>query len=124
MARSPKGLFKLAVADADGFEERTRQLQKSWREQLGSVRANSATDVLLRRLPGAPVLTVSSAAGLMGRSFTAATVTGRASSPLEDLAYMPVEEVRAWPVGALSWYRANAPTATALARRAVARTFE
>jgi len=61
-----------AVADAASFEERTRQLQSSWREQLGSVRANSATDVLLRRLPGAPILTVSSAAGLIGRSFTAA----------------------------------------------------
>jgi Fic family protein len=61
-----------AVADAASFEERTRQLQESWRTQLGSVRANSATDVLLRRLPGAPILTVTSAARLIGRSFTAA----------------------------------------------------
>ena len=60
-----------AVRDAVGFEERTRQLQQSWRAQLGSVRANSATDVLLRHLPGAPILTVSSAAGLIGRSFPA-----------------------------------------------------
>jgi Fic family protein len=62
-----------AVADADSFEERTQQLQKSWREQLGSVRSNSATEVLLRRLPGAPILTISSAAGIIGRSFTAAS---------------------------------------------------
>ena len=62
-----------AVADAANFEERARQLERSWREQLGSVRANSATDVLLRKLPGAPILTVSSSAGLIGRSFTAAS---------------------------------------------------
>jgi hypothetical protein len=31
-------------------------------------------------------------------------VTERASSGLEDLAEMPVEEVSAWPVGALSGY--------------------
>ncbi len=63
---------KRAVADAASFEGRTRQLQQSWRAQLGSVRANSATDVLLRRLPGAPIVTVSSAAALISRSFTAA----------------------------------------------------
>jgi Fic family protein len=61
-----------AVADAASFEERTRQLRQSWRSQLGPVRANSGTDVLLRRLPGAPILTVSSSARLIGRSFTAA----------------------------------------------------
>jgi Fic family protein len=61
-----------AVVDAESFEERTRQLQRSWREQLGSVRASSATDVLLRRLPGAPILTVASAARLTSRSFPAA----------------------------------------------------
>jgi len=61
-----------AVADAASFEERAQQLQESWRERLGSVRANSATDVLLRRLPGAPIVTVTSAAGLIDRSFTAA----------------------------------------------------
>jgi Fic family protein len=61
-----------AVRDAASFEERTWQLQQSWRTQLGSVRANSATDVLLRRLPGAPIVTVSSAAELISRSFPAA----------------------------------------------------
>jgi Fic family protein len=61
-----------AVRDAASFEERTRQLQEAWRAQLGAVRANSAADVLLRRLPGAPILTVASAAGLIGRSFKAA----------------------------------------------------
>ena len=61
-----------AVQDAESFEARTRQLQDSWRARLGSVRANSATDLLLLRLPGAAIVTVSSAAQLTGRSFTAA----------------------------------------------------
>jgi Fic family protein len=60
-----------AVSDAKSFEERIRELQQAWQSSLGSVRANSATDVLLRRLPGAPIVTVRSAAGLIGRSFVA-----------------------------------------------------
>jgi DNA-binding Lrp family transcriptional regulator len=39
--------------------------------RLGQVRAGSSTDLLLRALPGAPVLTVASAAELIGRSFPA-----------------------------------------------------
>ncbi len=61
-----------AVADAASFEERSRLLQESWRARLGAVRANSAADVLLRVLPGAPIVTVTSAAGLLDRSFKAA----------------------------------------------------
>jgi Fic family protein len=61
-----------AVADAVTFEERTRALQDSWRARLGPVRARSAADALLRMLPGAPIMTVSSAARLTGRSFKAA----------------------------------------------------
>ena len=60
-----------AVADAASFEERTRQLQESWRARLGPIRANSTADVLLRTLPGVPIVTVTSAAGLLGRSFKA-----------------------------------------------------
>jgi len=66
------GLFaaaaKRAVADADAFEEEMDRLDKAWRQRLGRVRANSATDLLLRALPGAPLLTVRSAAALVGRS--------------------------------------------------------
>jgi Fic family protein len=60
-----------AVADAASFEDRTRLLQDSWRAALGPVRATSSTDLLLRALPGVPVVTVSSAARLLGRSFKA-----------------------------------------------------
>jgi len=66
------GLFaaatKRAVADADAFEERIQLLEVTWRERLGRVRADSTADLLLRRLPGTPILTVHSAAEQIGRS--------------------------------------------------------
>jgi Fic family protein len=61
-----------AVADASDFEKRSQLLQEEWREKLGRVRTNSATDLLLRSLPGAPLITVKSAALLIGRTFPAA----------------------------------------------------
>jgi Fic family protein len=61
-----------AVADATNFEERAQLLQSEWRARLGSVRANSAADRLLRTLPGAPIVTVNSAAALIGRTFKSA----------------------------------------------------
>jgi Fic family protein len=64
--------WQRAVADAASFEERTRLLQDGWRARLGRVRSNSATEVLLQVLPGVPILTVTAAAGLTGRSFNAA----------------------------------------------------
>jgi Fic family protein len=70
------GLFaaacKRAVEDATEFEERLRELQYEWRRRLGTVRARSALDLLIRALPGAPIVTVNSAADLTGRSFQAA----------------------------------------------------
>jgi Fic family protein len=62
---------KRAVDDASSFEARAQALQHDWRRALGAVRADSATDRLLRALPGAPLITVNSAAALVGRSFTA-----------------------------------------------------
>jgi Fic family protein len=66
------GLFaaaaRRAVVVADVFEERVQLLEQAWRERLGRVRARSAVDLLLRRLPGAPILTVHSASELIGRS--------------------------------------------------------
>ncbi|HTW41107.1 MAG TPA: Fic family protein [Solirubrobacteraceae bacterium] len=58
-----------SVADAATFESRAVALEREWRERLERVRANSATDLLLHRLPGAPVLTAESAATLIGRTF-------------------------------------------------------
>ena len=60
-----------AVDDAVAFEERVGSLQREWRAATGSVRKGSATDLLIGALPGAPVVSVSSAADLIGRSFQA-----------------------------------------------------
>lgn len=57
-----------AVADAETYERRVAEVQGAWREALGRVRANSAADILINALPGAPVITVQSAAALIGRS--------------------------------------------------------
>ena len=68
-----------AVSDAAAFETRARHIQGAWRERLSAVRSHSATDLLLRVLPGAPVVTVNSAALLIGRSYPA---TNKAVSQL------------------------------------------
>jgi Fic family protein len=69
------GLFATAmaraVADAETYEQRVAEVQAAWREALGKVRANSAVDILVRVLPGAPVITVQGAAALIGRSVQA-----------------------------------------------------
>jgi len=58
-----------SVDDASAFERRVRQIEEKWRGDLVRVRSGSATDLLLRALPGAPILTVKAAAELIGRSF-------------------------------------------------------
>lgn len=60
-----------AVHDATEFEHKVERIQNQWRTALGRVRAASAVELLVHRLPGAPVLTVTSAAALIGRSFQA-----------------------------------------------------
>lgn len=61
-----------AVDDARSFEKRARAIEAAWRGRLGRVRAGSSVDELLRRLPGAPIVTVKTAAALIGRSTQAA----------------------------------------------------
>lgn len=61
-----------AVADAAGFEARVEQIGDRWRSAVGRVRRGSAVEHLLAAIPGAPVLTVGSAATLVGCSFQAA----------------------------------------------------
>lgn len=58
-----------AVDDAISFEEDALTIEEEWRRLVGKVRANSSTDLLLQRLIGAPIVTVNSAAELIGRSF-------------------------------------------------------
>ncbi len=57
-----------SCADAEAYANKIEQLDARWREQLGRVRANSAAELLLDLLPGVPVITVESAARLIGRS--------------------------------------------------------
>jgi len=63
------GACSRAVSDANSFERRVQQIEADWRNRLRRVRAGSATDLLLRSLIGAPVISVNSAAEMIGRSF-------------------------------------------------------
>ena len=65
------GACRRAVSDAEAFERRVAELQDDWRTRLGSVRKNSAIDLLLDAIPGAPIITVQSGATLVGRSVQA-----------------------------------------------------
>jgi Fic family protein len=66
------GLFaaacRRAVGDAESYEERVRGLQAEWYGRLGRVRSGSAAELLVSALPGAPIMTVASAAEMIRRS--------------------------------------------------------
>ena len=62
-----------AVEDASRFEKDVRALQSSWRERVGHTRRDSAVRLLIDALPAVPMLTASTAAALIGRSFQAAS---------------------------------------------------
>ncbi|MGH7777913.1 MAG: Fic family protein [Candidatus Dormibacterales bacterium] len=61
-----------AVDDARLYEGRVRDLQARWQRKLGRIRRGSSADLLMEALPGTPILTVATAATLIGRSFQAA----------------------------------------------------
>ncbi|WP_216853219.1 Fic family protein [Phytoactinopolyspora halotolerans] len=60
-----------ACRDASQFVTDLVSLERSWRERLGRVRANSATDLLLTALPSLPVFSITTAAIHIGRTFQA-----------------------------------------------------
>lgn len=62
-----------AVEHAMLFDGDVRALRSSWRQRVGTVRRDSAALLLIEALPAAPVLTVATAAELIGRSFQAAS---------------------------------------------------
>jgi hypothetical protein len=78
------GLFaaacRRAVDDAAAFEDQVARIRQRWRAAVGTIRKGSAVHLLIDVLPGAPVVSVSSAADLIGRSFQA---TNEAMSRLE-----------------------------------------
>jgi Fic family protein len=59
-----------ACHDADDLMLKMEELQLNWRQQMGRVRVNSSIDLLLKQLPGIPVLTVATAMKLIERSKT------------------------------------------------------
>ncbi len=62
-----------AVEAADYFAQQVRGLQSAWRDRVGPVRSDSGVNLLIEALPDAPVITAAMAAGIMGRSFPAAS---------------------------------------------------
>jgi len=59
-----------ACNDAGDLMRKMEELQSGWRNQVGRVRVNSSVDLLLKQLPGIPVLTVDTAMKVIGRSNT------------------------------------------------------
>jgi hypothetical protein len=57
-----------ACRDAERYSTEIDEITAAWRARLGRVRANSSTDLLLRVLPGAPIVTIESARKLISRS--------------------------------------------------------
>jgi Fic family protein len=57
-----------SCSDAEAYATKIAALDTRWRQRLGRVRAKSAVELLLDLLPGVPVITVDSAARLIGRS--------------------------------------------------------
>jgi Fic family protein len=70
-----------AINDATEFEDEVIRVQARWRAALGGVRSGSAADLLIRALPGAPIVTVNGASLLIGRTFQA---TNEAVARLTD----------------------------------------
>jgi Fic family protein len=57
-----------AVADAQTYEQTVTEVRSRWHKRLGRLRRDSAAALLLDALPGAPIVTVHSAASLTSRS--------------------------------------------------------
>ncbi len=66
------GACNRAVQNARLYEQRTEAVQQAWLGRLGRIQARSATALLLAALPSAPVLSVGTAAELIGRTYQAA----------------------------------------------------
>ncbi len=79
--RTFAGATLRACSDAQIYATRIDELAHRWRSNLGTVRKGSALDLLIDVLPGVPLLTVESAAGLIDRSDVA---TGAAINRLVD----------------------------------------
>jgi Fic family protein len=92
------GIFAVAcrraVADAGAFEDKIAELQQNWRKRLGAVRANSALELLIAKLPGSPIVTAKTAAKLIRRSDEAANQAISRLAEAKILAPMRVGQQR------------------------------
>lgn len=79
--RTFAGATLRACNDAQTYAARIDELVHQWRSSLGTARKGSALDLLIDVLPGVPLLSVESAAGLIDRSDVA---TGAAINRLVD----------------------------------------
>lgn len=59
-----------AVRDSTEFERRIATIQDDWRARIAPVRSDAAAMKLIDVLPGAPIVSVATAAALIGRAFT------------------------------------------------------
>ena len=66
--RTFAGATLRACRDAENYASRIDAVIDQWRSCLGTIRKGSALDLLIDVLPGVPLLTVDSAAGLISRS--------------------------------------------------------
>ena len=57
-----------ACQDAENYSADIGEIIATWRTRLGRIRANSSADLLLRVLPGVPIVTVATASKLIDRS--------------------------------------------------------
>ena len=57
-----------ATEDAAAFEAKCQTVEAAWRDSVGSVRSGSSVDLLLRLLPGTPILNVKTAMAMLDRS--------------------------------------------------------
>ncbi|MDZ4064732.1 MAG: Fic family protein, partial [Coriobacteriia bacterium] len=57
-----------AIEDAEALERRCQTIEADWRERIGAIRRGSSVDLLLRLLPGTPILSVKTAMTMLGRS--------------------------------------------------------
>ena len=62
---------QLSVNSVLVFMNNINRLEAEWSTRVGDIRAGSAIDILLRELPGVPLLTVASAMALTGKGFSA-----------------------------------------------------
>src|SRR5262249_1109176 len=87
------GAAARAAADAQRLAEHLAALVEQWHARAAPVRASSALDLLLEALPGAPVVSVATAAKLIGRSEVA---TNAAVNRLAEVGILTRTERHGW----------------------------